>query len=550
MSVNDAHLAILVIADGNDENGAAIERTLRSTGVGMRVERVSPLGYKADVQRDGWDLIVTESTLSEPFDSADPTLRGREPPLLVRVPDRLAAVDEARVRAAVHRTNQRKQAVEQVTNLARHNPVAYLPSRLLVLERLALALSLARRSGSQLAVLYVDLDDFESVPEAIGDLAAERLAAEIGLRLADCVRARDTIGRVGLDQFVLLCATTGGTDDAAQIAARVLAGIREPVDLDGSVWHLRASVGISFYPDDALKPDELIARAASAMYLAKQNGRDAFLVYSSETAAGIERTLELESDLRNAIEGEQFVIHYQPIVDATTWRIVGAEALIRWLHPVHGLIGPDEFVPFAEEHGLIAQIGAIALRAACEQLRRFTLAEDDRFSIAVNVSACQFRQPRFAETVAAAVVSAGVDPKRVEIEISEAVVTEDAQSVVATMVALKALGVTLSIDDFGTGHSSLARIETPPTRTVKVDRSFVAGIARNATDQAITRTIVSLAHRLGLRVTAEGVESRDQVASLAALGCDNLQGYLIGRPLPGEDFERLVYAGGAMEPPR
>lgn len=550
MSAIDAPLAILVIADGNDENGTAIERALRSTGVGMRIERVSPLERETGVERGPWDLMVSENTPSEPVDSADPPVHGWETPPLLSVRHRLTADDEARIRAAVHRTNERKQAVERLANLARHKAVAYLPSRLVVLERLALALSLARRSGSELAVLYVDLDDFESVTEPIGELAAERLVAEIGLRLADCVRARDTIGRVGVDQFVLLCATTGGTDDAAQIAARVLSGIRKPVDLDGSVWHLRASVGISFYPDDALKPDELIAKAASAMYLAKQNGRDAFLVYSSETAAGIERTLELESELRNAIEGEQFVIHYQPIVDATTWRIVGAEALIRWLHPVHGLICPDEFVPFAEEHGLIAQIDAIALRAACEQLRRFTLAEDDRFSIAVNVSPRQFRQPRFAETVAAAVASAGVDPKRVEIEVSEAVVTEDAQSVVATIVALKALGVTLSIDDFGTGHSSLARIETPPARTVKVDRSFVAGIAKSQTDQAITRTIVSLAHRLGLRVTAEGVESSDQVASLATLGCDNLQGYLIGRPLPGEDFERLLYAGGTMGPPR
>ncbi|HYZ17889.1 MAG TPA: bifunctional diguanylate cyclase/phosphodiesterase [Candidatus Acidoferrum sp.] len=543
-----APLEILVVADGDDENRSAIECALRSTGVAVRIERAATADAPDVVEREAWDLVVSEESLGTVFKAGELPLRDWPAPALVTVPQRIESDDEARIRLAVHRANERKQTIEQLATLARHTSAAYLPTRVVLLEHLALALSLARRSGSHLAVLFVDLDDFASVIDALGSVAADRLVDEIGVRLADCIRVRDTIGRVGSDQFVLLCATTSGSDDAAQIAARVLASIRQPLDLEGAAWHVRATVGISFYPDNALKPDELIAKAAAAMYLAKQNGRDAFLVYTDETEAGIQRTLELESDLRKAIAGEQFVIHYQPIVDAASWQIVGAEALIRWLHPVHGLIQPDEFVPFAEEHGLIAQIGAIALRSACAQLRRFALDDDDRFSIAVNVSARQLRQPRFAETVAAAVELAGVDPKRLEIEISEAVVTEDDQSIVATLVALKALGVTLSIEDFGTGHSSLTHIQIP-AGSVKVDRSFVAGIAKNTTDQAITRTIVNLAHGLGLRVTAEGVESSEQVASLAALGCDNLQGYLIGRPLAAEEFERLVEAGGTIPRP-
>jgi diguanylate cyclase (GGDEF)-like protein len=419
-----------------------------------------------------------------------------------------------------------------------------------VLERLAFAVSVARQTGSHVAVLYVELDDVEPVIEEIGAAAAGRLVAEVMMRLAGCVRDRDTIHRVEGVQFVLLCATIGRSDDAARIATRVLAAIQEPIDLDGRVRQLGATIGISISPSDGDKPEELIAKAASAMYLAKQNGRDAFLAYSSETEAGVERTLKLESDLRNAIVGEQFVVHYQPIVDAASWRIVGAEALIRWQHRAFGLIRPEEFVPFAEEHGLIAQIDAIALRAACAQLRRFTLADDDMFSVAVNVSAYQFRQPGFAETVSSILASTGVDPKRLEIEVNEATVSEDAKPVFATLGALKDLGARLSIDEFGTGHGSFARIENPPARTVKVDRSFVAAIANSATDQTIMRMIVRLAHHLGLRVTAEGVESSDQVASLAALGCDNLQGHLIGRPLPAEEFERLVSRGPDHGPSR
>jgi diguanylate cyclase len=417
-----------------------------------------------------------------------------------------------------------------------------------VLERLGFAISLARQNGSHLAVLCVALDDFEPVLAEIGEAAAGRLVAEVGTRLAECVRDRDTIHHVGGAQFVLLCAAIGDTDDAAQIGTRILAAIRQPIDLDDTVRHLGATVGISVYPGDGDKPNELIAKAAAAMYLAKQNGCDAFLAYSSETEAGIERTLKLESDLRHAIAGEQFVFHYQPIVDAASWRIVGAEALIRWQHPAYGLIRPEEFVPFAEEHGLVAQIDAIALRAACSQLRRLTLAEGDMFSLAVNVSACHFREPGFAETVAAILASTGVDPKRLEIEVNETVVSEDAKPLFATLGALKELGARLSIDEFGIGHGSLARIENPPARILKVDRSFVARITNSATDQTIMRTIVRLAHHLGLRVTAEGVESSDQVASLAALGCDNLQGHFIGRPLAAEEFERLVRADRTMGP--
>jgi diguanylate cyclase (GGDEF)-like protein/PAS domain S-box-containing protein len=432
-------------------------------------------------------------------------------------------------------------SVAQLTHRAHHDPLTSLPNRTHLIDRLTAMIAEAEHDGTNVVVLYLDVDHFKTVNDTLGHEAGDQLLVEIATRINANLRAEDIASRLGGDEFVLVCRADGAVD-AAAVAERLQAAVRTPIELNGKRVVVASSIGISLYPTDGVTPAELMQKADAAMYEAKESGRDAWCFYNAAAVlpSAVVPALDLELQLREAIAREQFVVYYQPIIDIASGRAIGAEALVRWAHPERGVLAPGEFIAFAENHGMIAQIGDYVLNAACAQLARLNLRPNDDFSIAVNVSARQFARPSFVGTIATAVAFHGIDPRRLEIEITESVVMADTAAVVATLERLRSLGVRLSMDDFGTGYSSLAYIKNFPIHTLKIDRSFITDIAKNFTDQAIAKTIVTLAHSLGMRTIAEGVETVDQLERLRAFGADCFQGYLISRPLPPLEFEAYL----------
>jgi diguanylate cyclase (GGDEF)-like protein/PAS domain S-box-containing protein len=430
-------------------------------------------------------------------------------------------------------------SVAEMTHRAHHDPLTRLPNRTKLMDLLATMIAHAESERMNVVVLYLDVDHFKAVNDTLGHDAGDALLVEIAARINGSLRAEDIASRLGGDEFVLVC-LVDGVVDAAAVAQRLQAAVRAPIEINGKRVVVASSIGISLFPQDGQTPLELMRKADAAMYSAKQSGRDAWAFYSATSPLPLVPALELELELREAIAREEFVVFYQPIIDIASGRAIGAEALVRWMHPVRGMLGPGEFIAFAEEHGMIGQIGEFVLNAACAQLRRLNLRAGDDFSIAVNVSAHQFAKASFVGTIASAIAAHGIDARRLEIEITESVVMAETGAAAATLQRLRALGVRLSIDDFGTGYSSLAYIKNFPIHTLKIDRSFIADIAGNFTDQAIAKTIVTLAHSLGMRTIAEGVETVDQLERLRAFGADCFQGYLVSRPLPCAEFERFL----------
>ena len=457
-------------------------------------------------------------------------------------------------------------------HLAHHDPMTNLPNRTLLAERLAQSIALAQRAKTELLVLYVDLDRFKVINDTRGHAAGDRVLAVTGQRIADALRVGDTASRVGGDEFILVCATNGAAGEAARLASRLLAAIGAPIDIGGEDVSVGASIGISMYPADGVSGEELIRKADSAMYAAKQSGRNLFRIYAPETHSSIIAEMDLEAELHTAVTSGEIVVHYQPIVSLRTNRLIGAEALVRWQHPRRGLLGPDDFLAVAESHRLIGEIGRIVLDAVCAQIAAldtvsvyptwrlgratnatdstqlnphddvdpFGSSVDPNFHISMNICAGQLLQPGWAAGVAAALESHGADPRRLQIELAENIVMSERTRVNAVLDELRSLGVSLSIDDFGTGYSSLASIRNFPLHTLKIDRSFVRGIATNAGDQAVAKTIIALAHNLGLNVVAAGVETTEQIAALRNFGSDAFQGYLASRPMAAAEFTAFV----------
>jgi diguanylate cyclase (GGDEF)-like protein/PAS domain S-box-containing protein len=430
--------------------------------------------------------------------------------------------------------------VAQLEHRVHHDAMTDLPNRMLLMDRLAQAMTLANRAHTGVIVLYVDLDRFKAINDTFGHTAGDHVLKETGLRIVATLRAGDTASRVGGDEFIVVCATGGCGDDVPHIATRLLKAVTAPIDVGGEFVNVEASIGVSIYPADGFDADTLIRKADAAMYSAKQDGRNTYRRYSNEAHISIVAAAELEAELRHAIATDELVVHYQPIVDLRAKRPTGAEALVRWQHPRRGLLMPADFIPFAEERGLVAQIGDVVLRAACAMLERLKRLGHDGVNVAVNVSAHQFGKTGFVDGIVAALAVHDTDPRRLTIEITESVVMGNTRATLATLDELKELGVSLSIDDFGTGYSSLAYVKNFPVNSLKIDRSFVRDIAADATDAAIAKTIITLAHSLGMRVIAEGVETEAQLATLRAFGADGMQGYLFSRAVPGPDFERFL----------
>ncbi|PJJ21230.1 PAS domain S-box-containing protein/diguanylate cyclase (GGDEF)-like protein [Janthinobacterium sp. 67] len=429
---------------------------------------------------------------------------------------------------------------------ARHDILTGLANRALLRERLEQAMAVTRRSGQPLWVVFIDLDRFKFVNDTLGHDAGDLVLKNVAERLCDATREVDTVARLGGDEFVLLLPQHGNGEPGAAILQRIQDAVAQPLQLGEYEFFLSCCMGVAVYPDDGVDADTLIKHADIAMYRAKEQGRGHWQFYASSMNAGTLERLELESELRHALERGQFHLEYQPQLDLASGAVVGMEALLRWQHPQLGRVPPASFIGLAEEMGLIIPIGDWVLRTACAQARAWQLAGHGPLRLAVNLSARQFKQKNLLHAVAQALADTGLDAAHLELELTESMVMHDVEQATTIMAKLKALGVQLSIDDFGTGYSSLAYLRHFPIDVLKIDKTFVSDITHSIDDAAIVRAIISLAHSLRLKVIAEGVETEQQLAFLRQHGCDQMQGYLFSRPLAAPAFETLLLEGSML----
>jgi len=435
---------------------------------------------------------------------------------------------------------ERKSYEQQIEYQATHDNLTGLPNRTLLADRLQQCMSMADRAGGKLAVAFVDLDQFKLVNDSMGHHAGDQLLVTMAHRLSNCVREYDTVVRLGGDEFVLLLTNLQKVEDISHSMQRVLSAVKEPCVIDGREFIVSCSIGIGIYPDDGLDPDTLLKHADSAMYKAKQSGRNNFQFYTSELNKVLMERLEIEYRLRGAMENGEFLLHYQPKIELATGMVVGAEALIRWQPPDGKMISPASFIPVAEETGLIDAIGHWVLLSACRKAGELKRRLGRSLPIAVNVSPRQFRQAGLVRMVESVLAETGVDPGCLELEITESMLVHDTANFIRILHDLKAIGVKLAIDDFGTGYSSMAYLKDFPVDRLKIDKTFVDDLETTPAKAAILRAIVALGHALGLKVVAEGVETANQQAYLAGIGCDEIQGYYFSRPLAGEAFEAYL----------
>lgn len=442
----------------------------------------------------------------------------------------------------------RKSNEETIRHLAYYDALTGLPNRRLFRDRLNQALAYARRHEEGVGVLSLDLDRFKNINDSLGHAVGDRVLKRVAERLASCLRAGDTVSRQGGDEFTVLIPSIEGAEDAAKIAAKILEALGERLDATGHDFHVSASVGVSVFPADGDDEETLIRNADAALHRAKEGGRNCYQLYAPAMNAKAFERLVLESSFRRALERGEFVVHYQPQVNVTTGELTGVEALVRWQHPELGLVLPSQFIPVAEETGLIVPLENWVLAEACGQNRRWQDAGFPRIRMAVNLSARHLKRPDIVETIDGALTASGLDARYLELELTESIVMEDVEETIATLAALKARGVQLAIDDFGTGYSSLSYLKRIPIDTIKIDQSFVRDIPADADDAAIARLIIAIAHSLKLKVIAEGVENNDQLEFLHPNHCDEMQGFLFGRPVPAADLSAFLSACGRIAP--
>ncbi|MGZ8229994.1 MAG: EAL domain-containing protein [Burkholderiales bacterium] len=430
---------------------------------------------------------------------------------------------------------QRKEAEEKLVYLAHYDGLTGLPNRVLFLDRLKQTLSHCARRGTLAAVMFVDLDRFKVVNDTLGHAMGDELLRQVGARLSVCVREGDTVARFSGDEFVLIVNDLHGPEDARHIAQKVLQAYVEPFRVSSHEIFVSTSIGISMFPSDSEDEQALLKNADSAMYRAKESGRNSFRFYTREMNARAMYRLQLENSLRHALDRGEFCLHYQPKACLHTGEITGVEALLRWERPGHGLVAPAEFVPLLEDTGLIVPVGEWVLSEACRQADAWRKAGRALVPVAINISARQFASRNLGDLVRRMMNLHGLDPRYLEFELTESLLMVNTEDAVRTLEYLKSLGLKLSIDDFGTGYSSLAYLKRFPIDALKIDRSFIDEITTDVGDATITRAVIGMAHNLGLKVIAEGVETQAQIAFLSANGCDEAQGYYFARPQPAAE---------------
>jgi diguanylate cyclase (GGDEF)-like protein len=437
----------------------------------------------------------------------------------------------------------RKLAEEQLAHRAFYDPLTNLPNRALFIDRLRQALRRAsRRKDYLFAVLFLDVDRFKMVNDSLGHMAGDRLLVMIARRLELSLRPGDTVARLGGDEFTVLLDDIRDVTDATRVADRIQRELEMPFNVGGQELFTSASIGIALSATGYERPEDILRDSDTAMYKAKAQGKARHAMFDTGMHERAVILLQMEADLRRAIERSELRVHYQPIVSLQTGRIAGVEALARWQHPVRGLVAPGEFIPIAEETGLIMPIGRWVLVEACRQMALWRDAFGPQYplEVAVNLSGRQLSLPDLVGQIGEVLRESGLEPARLRLEITESVVMEHPEVVSTMLQELRQLGVKLSIDDFGTGYSSLAYLQRFPADTLKIDRSFVSPMGSHGENSEIARTIVTIGHNLGMRVVAEGVETAEQLAHLRGLSCEGAQGYFISKPLSSEDVSQLI----------
>jgi diguanylate cyclase (GGDEF)-like protein len=464
-------------------------------------------------------------------------LRARQDELVRLVDERTHEIKEEHAAAV--------RAAEEVEHLAYHDTLTGLPNRSLFMDRLILTLAQARREMASPAVFFLDIDRFKGINDSLGHSVGDSVLREVARRIKTHVREADSVARFGGDEFTILVPVLERAEDAARIAAKVLDHVREPIHLGDRELCVTASIGISIYPQDGEDAESLVKNADAAMYRAKDHGRDDYQMYAPSMNATAAERLAMETMLRKAVRQNELLLLYQPLVDLQSGAIFGAEALLRWNHPERGLLLPSEFIELAEITGLIIPIGEWVLRTACTEAKQWRRATGGPLSVSVNLSARQFQQANLAEDIHQVLEETGLDPRLLDLEITEGSAMKNPENTIRTLQALKRLGVSVAIDDFGIGYSSLNYLKRFPIDIIKLDQSFVRDMAFDSGDRAIANAVIALAHSFGLTVIAEGVENEEQLAILREQGCNHMQGFFFSPPLPAHEFRNAVDSGVA-----
>jgi diguanylate cyclase (GGDEF)-like protein len=428
---------------------------------------------------------------------------------------------------------------KEMKYLAHHDLLTALPNKNLFRDRLQQAIKHAKREHESIAILFLDLDRFKEINDTYGHDIGDTLLQQVAQRLFSCVRSEDTVARIGGDEFTVLLPNTNQVS-VVKVIEKIFNEIKKPFSISNVELHTTFSVGISIYKQDGETPEILLRNADTAMYKVKDSGKNSYQFYNEEMTELVRKRLELDADIRNGLKNHEFIAYYQPKIDATTMKVVGLESLIRWNHPTRGLLFPVEFIPFAEEVGLIVEIDKYMLEMCVDQLVKWTNEGYNTGKLSINVSTKKLESDDFRTDLYKLVERSGVDPKRLELEILESQIMRDPERSIDILRSIRSLGISISIDDFGTGYSSLSYLKKLPVSKLKIDRSFIVDVPQDEDDVAIVRTIIALAKSLGLETIAEGVETKSQVEFLVQEGCHNIQGYYYSKPLPIEDCEEFM----------
>ena len=526
-----------VVAEGmtgwsrEEAAGHPIEKVFRIVDASTREPTPNPM---ARAIRDNKTVCLTPNCVLIRRDGVEAAIEDSAAPIHDR---------RGRVTGAVmvfHDVSTTRALSLRMSHLAQHDSLTDLPNRTTLNDRLAQAMALAHRHRQKLAMLFLDVDRFKHINDTLGHDVGDRLLQSVAQRLLGCVRTSDTVSRQGGDEFVILLSEVTHAEDAAVCAEKILRVLSAPYRIDQHNLHLTASIGIVTYPDDGTDAGTLMKHADFAMYHVKDSGRNNYEFFAPEMNVRALERQSLENDLRHAIERQEFALQYQPIVDLQTGAIIGVEALIRWRHPRRGLVRPGQFVPIAEESGFIVSIGRWVLREACCQMRSWQAGGLPLTRIAINVSAVELRDRDFVAGVRAVLMETGLAPRELELELTETFLMEDSKSTAAVLVALKDMGVQLALDDFGTGYSSLSHLRLFPIGILKIDQSFVRDLTTDADDASIVTSLISMGKSLRMRVVAEGIETREQLAFLQEHNCPEGQGRYFGEAVDAEEFTRLL----------